>query len=384
MQYDLSYLPSEKLPRYIYVASRIAYARSNGKGSHDQEHITIETQDGRHVVPAWFSKNSELEASLKFGGDDILTKQIASDKAVLDVMENSQVTDIVFGLQEDDLCELANGELLISELPPSQILRLDEYTSVSHVIANKLGIPAEQRQQWRGKCRELLQDERGLLMIETCLSAAKQMWADNGAAAKQMWADNKAAAEERAAAQMRLAVDEAAAEVAKWLADNGVALEERIAGDEEQQRDEFSVTVPSNVKCPEGMNILWVSALADVIKPPESCPKCDEKTWKVLAVSPSKKSIKYECMWCKKIALQSLESDSGSSDESSNAARSRSIPQNVKRAVWKRDEGKCVECGSKEKLEYDHIIPFSKGGSNTERNIQLLCEPCNRKKSDNL
>jgi len=59
----------------------------------------------------------------------------------------------------------------------------------------------------------------------------------------------------------------------------------------------------------------------------------------------------------------------------------RYIPSGVKIGVWRRDGGKCVECGSKEKLEYDHIIPISKGGSNTERNIQLLCEKCNRQKA---
>lgn len=56
------------------------------------------------------------------------------------------------------------------------------------------------------------------------------------------------------------------------------------------------------------------------------------------------------------------------------------IPTNVKQYVWRRDGGRCVECGSNERLEYDHIIPVSKGGSNTERNVQLLCEHCNRMK----
>ena len=59
----------------------------------------------------------------------------------------------------------------------------------------------------------------------------------------------------------------------------------------------------------------------------------------------------------------------------------RRIPQDVMDRVWKRDEGKCVDCGSNENLEFDHIIPFSKGGSNTYRNLQLLCEHCNRSKS---
>ena len=62
----------------------------------------------------------------------------------------------------------------------------------------------------------------------------------------------------------------------------------------------------------------------------------------------------------------------------------RYISSSVKLAVWRRDHGKCVECSSNEKLEYDHIIPVSKGGSNTERNIQLLCEKCNRKKHANI
>lgn len=60
------------------------------------------------------------------------------------------------------------------------------------------------------------------------------------------------------------------------------------------------------------------------------------------------------------------------------------IPQNVKDKVWQRDNGMCVECGSKEKLEFDHIIPVVKGGSSTYRNIQLLCESCNRKKHDKI
>lgn len=57
----------------------------------------------------------------------------------------------------------------------------------------------------------------------------------------------------------------------------------------------------------------------------------------------------------------------------------RQISQEVKDLVWNRDNGKCRECGSNHSLEFDPIIPFSKGGSNTYRNIQLLCAPCNRK-----
>ena len=71
-------------------------------------------------------------------------------------------------------------------------------------------------------------------------------------------------------------------------------------------------------------------------------------------------------------------------EEDNKPKRSRRISQSVKDKVWNRDGGKCVLCGSNENIEFDHIVPFSKGGANTYRNIQILCESCNRRKSDNI
>ena len=64
--------------------------------------------------------------------------------------------------------------------------------------------------------------------------------------------------------------------------------------------------------------------------------------------------------------------------------RRESISEAVRHEVWRRDGGACVDCGSRERLEFDHIIPFSKGGSNTARNLELRCEVCNRAKSDRI
>lgn len=63
-------------------------------------------------------------------------------------------------------------------------------------------------------------------------------------------------------------------------------------------------------------------------------------------------------------------------------AQSRYISATTKKIVFTRDGGICQCCGSSINLEYDHIIPFSCGGTSTPGNIQLLCLKCNRSKSN--
>lgn len=69
----------------------------------------------------------------------------------------------------------------------------------------------------------------------------------------------------------------------------------------------------------------------------------------------------------------------------SEPRKRRLIPTAVKLQVWQRDGGKCVRCGATEDLHFDHVIPWSKGGSsNTADNIQLLCGKHNLEKHDRI
>lgn len=61
---------------------------------------------------------------------------------------------------------------------------------------------------------------------------------------------------------------------------------------------------------------------------------------------------------------------------------SRYISNDVKAEVMRRDGGRCRRCGATEDLQFDHVIPWSRGGANTVKNIQLLCGACNRRKRD--
>ncbi|MGA2005282.1 MAG: HNH endonuclease [Terriglobales bacterium] len=74
-----------------------------------------------------------------------------------------------------------------------------------------------------------------------------------------------------------------------------------------------------------------------------------------------------------------------SPQELTHAQDDRLIPSWVKLEAWKRDRGGCVTCGATSDLHFDHIIPYSRGGSSKDpRNIQILCGRHNLAKRDNI
>jgi len=62
---------------------------------------------------------------------------------------------------------------------------------------------------------------------------------------------------------------------------------------------------------------------------------------------------------------------------------SRHIPRDIMLKVFRRDGNICQECHEHVKddeIEFDHIIPFSKGGPTEVHNLRLVCRKCNRTK----
>lgn len=67
------------------------------------------------------------------------------------------------------------------------------------------------------------------------------------------------------------------------------------------------------------------------------------------------------------------------------SAHTRLISSSVMQEVYRRDAGRCTKCGSTDNIHFDHILPFSKGGTSlTAENIQLLCARHNLEKHDRI
>lgn len=62
-----------------------------------------------------------------------------------------------------------------------------------------------------------------------------------------------------------------------------------------------------------------------------------------------------------------------------NKHSSRYIPAEIRKAVWQRDEAKCTNCSSSFALQFEHVVPFAKGGETSVENIKLLCRHCNQR-----
>ncbi len=164
--------------------------------------------------------------------------------------------------------------------------------------------------------------------------------------------------------------------------------------------------------------------LIQAIKPiadEKPCPSCNELEVWLLEISPNARSATVRCEHCKKVYRIKL--DPSNPDDilklfqsfyekakfinelgnpysssifnslnvhpnpywvitiqKSQSGKREAIPKHIKRSVWTRDSGQCVNCGSQTDLQYDHIIPVSKGGSSTIENLQILCKTCNLKK----
>jgi hypothetical protein len=78
---------------------------------------------------------------------------------------------------------------------------------------------------------------------------------------------------------------------------------------------------------------------------------------------------------------------SGGTETIEGRPEGRSVPRSVMLQVVRRDNQVCQSCNHyvpDNEIEFDHVIPFSKGGPTTVANLRLLCRTCNRKKSNSL
>ena len=59
------------------------------------------------------------------------------------------------------------------------------------------------------------------------------------------------------------------------------------------------------------------------------------------------------------------------------------VPDSLHLSVWSRHRGRCVDCGSVERLNFDRILATSRPNSETPRNFELRCQACRYRRDHN-
>lgn len=63
----------------------------------------------------------------------------------------------------------------------------------------------------------------------------------------------------------------------------------------------------------------------------------------------------------------------------------QSVWRGISRRIITRDGGICRYCGScAEPMQCDHVVPFTRGGTNDDTNLVAACSDCNRSKKNTL
>lgn len=91
---------------------------------------------------------------------------------------------------------------------------------------------------------------------------------------------------------------------------------------------------------------------------------------------------KYLYFWIPYYAAKYQRHDEESSQERQKDQRSArgSISPTKRLRIYRRDNFECVVCHSHHELTLDHIVPFSKNGTDADSNLQTMCRSCNRHK----
>jgi len=78
---------------------------------------------------------------------------------------------------------------------------------------------------------------------------------------------------------------------------------------------------------------------------------------------------------------------SGATETEDSRRDGRYLPRDLMLKVVRRDDHRCQQCFryvQDKDIEFDHVIPLSRGGPTTAENIRLLCRRCNRKKNNSV